>query len=115
MKNRLYALIIIFSLIIGGCGEEKVEHLDTFITRIEEGKFFVNCPIDDGAGDDLGYNCTIAIDRDTLLKDGKSNELKFEDFKIGDRVKIILAQPKVISVKDLRLDASEIRLDETDE
>jgi len=115
MKKSLCALMVILCLVIGGCGKEKTEYLDTSVARMEDGKMYVNCPIDDGDGDDVGYLCMIAVDRNTLLKDSKGIELKFEDFTIGDRVKIILKEPQAISKDDLSINAIEIRLVETAE
>lgn len=112
MKKRMI-VIVILCFVIGGCGKAKVDDIKTNIVRIEQGNFYVNCPVENnklGSGEDIGYTCMIMIDNDTELKDTKGTNLKFEDYKQGDPVRVILTEKQNITKNNMDFFAKEIIL-----
>jgi len=109
MNKKICTFLIALSVILAGCGKEKIEYFDTSIFKIEDEKFYVSCPIDDGPGDDIGYYCAIKIDSEIMFKDIQGNELKHDDYKIGDSVRVVLTKPQILSKKDVILDVREIK------
>lgn len=109
MNKKICTFLIGLSVILAGCGKEKIEYFDTSIFKIEDEKFYVSCPIDDGPGDDIGYYCAIKIDSEIMFKDIQGNEIKHDDYKIGDSVRVVLTEPQILSKKDVILDVREIK------
>ncbi|QNK56671.1 hypothetical protein [Paenibacillus sp. PAMC21692] len=110
MNKKIWIFLIAVSVILVGCGKEKIESFDTSISKIDDEEFYVSCPIDDGPGDDIGYYCVIKIVSEIMFKDIQGNDLKYDDYKIGDSVRVVLTEPQILRKKDVILNVREIKL-----
>ncbi|GIP18968.1 hypothetical protein J40TS1_46100 [Paenibacillus montaniterrae] len=92
MKLKLLMLCAMLLLAAAGCSN-KTSQLETFISSIEQGNLIVECYPRKESGNSIGTACKVIVSDDTLYEDRSGNPLMFEDFKIGDDVKLYFKSP----------------------
>ncbi|MRH43275.1 hypothetical protein GH741_11345 [Aquibacillus halophilus] len=72
----------------------KTEKFIGEINAINDNVFTIDCSDEVNKTDDLwGFECSVQVIDETLLKDKNGKKLKFEDFKEGLEVEVILNSP----------------------
>ncbi|QHW29543.1 hypothetical protein GZH47_00985 [Paenibacillus rhizovicinus] len=94
-------------------GGKTVKSFEDNIETIQNHEFIVNCSDEvnrgkHGSNDDVGYLCNINVTNETNLADVDGKQLRFEDFALGDPIRITFAKGKNISKKNRAFDASEV-------
>lgn len=114
--KKISVFLIMICLILTACNSNNsITTFQKTIDIIDEGKFLVNCSDEVNRGkkgniDSIGYYCGITFINTTKFIDRKGNSLQFEDFSMGDSIRITLSKPQDISESNTQFDATEIVL-----